>query len=293
LNAGADEWTRYRRVADLGVEVLGAHFVAHVYHRHTHDSYSFGFTEDGVQAFRCRGGAFVSTAGLAMAFNPDDPHDGHTGSPTGFTYQMVHVDPGQVRAVLAEAGAPAGLPLFADPLISDPELVARIRRAAGRVLAGSDPLATQEAVDAMLVAAVGRHASRSGQARPATTGGPALTGGPATTGRPATTGGPAAVGRVRDLLHDRYADQLRGADLASAAGRSRFQVYRDFQARYGMPPSAYLRQVRLRAARRLLAAGRPPAQVAAAVGFADQPHLTRWFRRAYGITPAVYQRCGV
>jgi AraC-like DNA-binding protein len=32
--------------------------------------------------------------------------------------------------------------------------------------------------------------------------------------------------------------------------------------------------------------------VAAAVGFADQAHLTRWFRRAYGITPAVYQRCG-
>jgi AraC-like DNA-binding protein len=256
--------------------VLGAHFVAHVYHRHSHDAYSFGVTEDGAQAFRCRGEAFVSTAGLAMAFNPDDPHDGHTGSPAGFTYQMVHVDPGQVRAALAEAGVPPSLPLFADPVISDPDLVARIRRAAGRVLAGTDPLAAQEAVDAMLVAAVGRHAKRLNPGRHEVPGWQAQS--------------PVAV--VRDLLHDRYADDLRAEDLAAAAGRTRFQVYRDFQARYGMPPSAYLRQVRLRAARRLLAAGRPPAGVAAAVGFADQAHLTRWFRRAYGITPAVYQRCG-
>lgn len=277
MNAGA-EWTRYRRIADLGVEVLGAHFVEHVYHRHSHDSYSFGFTEDGAQAFRCRGGAYVSTAGLAMAFNPDDPHDGHTGSPAGFTYRMVHVDPGQVRAAQAEAGYGAGLPLFADPVISDPELVARIRRAADRVLAGTDPLAAQEAVDAMLLAAIRRHARRLGRPESAAAGTPV--------GAAAST----PVALVRDLLHDRYAEDLRADDLAAAAGRSRFQVYRDFQARYGMAPSTYLRQVRLRAARRLLAAGEPAARVAAAVGFADQAHLTRWFRRAYGITPAVYQR---
>ncbi|MEK6291998.1 MAG: helix-turn-helix domain-containing protein, partial [Paraburkholderia tropica] len=47
---------------------------------------------------------------------------------------------------------------------------------------------------------------------------------------------------------------------------------------------------RLRAARRLLAAGRTPAQVAAEVGFADQSHLGRWFRRAYRMTPAAYRR---
>lgn len=51
MNAGAHEWTRYRRLAGLGVEVLGAHFVAHVYDPHSHDAYSFGVTDDGAQAF--------------------------------------------------------------------------------------------------------------------------------------------------------------------------------------------------------------------------------------------------
>jgi transcriptional regulator GlxA family with amidase domain len=48
--------------------------------------------------------------------------------------------------------------------------------------------------------------------------------------------------------------------------------------------------LRLRAARALLARGREPAQVAIEVGFADQSHLGRWFRRTYRLTPAAYQR---
>ncbi|MBB5468099.1 AraC-like DNA-binding protein [Paraburkholderia sp. CI2] len=55
-------------------------------------------------------------------------------------------------------------------------------------------------------------------------------------------------------------------------------------------PHAYLVRLRLRAARRLLATGRTPAQVAAEVGFADQSHLGRWFRRAYRMTPAAYRQ---
>lgn len=73
----------YHRAPDLGAEVMRAHFVTHAYHRHSHDTYSFGITESGAQAFRCRGGQHVSTAGLVMAFNPEDPHDGHAGDPAG------------------------------------------------------------------------------------------------------------------------------------------------------------------------------------------------------------------
>ena len=31
------------------------------------------------------------------------------------------------------------------------------------------------------------------------------------------------------------------------------------------------------------------AEVATRLGFADQAHLTRWFRRYYGVTPGAYR----
>jgi hypothetical protein len=71
----------------LPVEAMHAHFTSHVYHRHSHESYSFGVTETGAQAFTCRRGRHVSGPGMVMAFNPDDPHDGHAATGGGFTYR--------------------------------------------------------------------------------------------------------------------------------------------------------------------------------------------------------------
>jgi AraC-like DNA-binding protein len=276
LNAGAHrEWVRYRCVPALGVEVLGAHFEAHVYDRHSHDAYSFGVTEQGAQWFRCRGAAHVSRSGLVMAFNPDEFHDGHAGSAAGFTYQMIYLDPETVRDVLAEADrSRAGLPLFTEPVINDRGFADRVRRAARAVLAGAEPLAAQEALDSLIVTATGRYGTTGRR-------------GDADHSRIRRPAGPADT--VREILRQRYADQVTADELAHAVGVSRFQLYRLFHDRFGLAPSGYVRELRLRAARTRLAAGEPPARVAAAVGFADQAHLTRWFRRVYGITPAMFQ----
>lgn len=107
---------------------MHAHFERHVYHRHSHETYSFGVTEDGHQAFRCRGDAHTSAAGMVIAFNPDDPHDGHAADELGFTYRMVHIGPELVSAVLADiAGSPAGPPLFDSPVVPDPVLAKNLR----------------------------------------------------------------------------------------------------------------------------------------------------------------------
>lgn len=47
---------------------------------------------------------------------------------------------------------------------------------------------------------------------------------------------------------------------------------------------------RLALARRAIATGRPLALAAAEAGFADQSHLTRQFKRAYGLTPGRFAR---
>ena len=123
----AADWSTYWRSADEPLEAMHAHFERHVYHRHSHETYSFGVTEDGAQSFTCRGSAHTSAAGMVMAFNPDDPHDGHAADELGFTYRMVHIGPELVSSVLAGiTGRPARLP---PPVANYPDLVGPAERA--------------------------------------------------------------------------------------------------------------------------------------------------------------------
>ena len=272
------DWAHYWRAADSPLEAMHAHFERHVYHRHSHETYSLGVTDVGAQSFTCRGAAYTSAAGMVMAFNPDDPHDGQATDGFGFTYRMIHIGPELVSAVLADAaGRPVGLPLFADPVLSDPVLAARLRRLHVALLGQATALRRDE-----LLAGVVRAAARQAET--------------STAGRLATlaAASPADARRVarraRDLIAGRYRDDLTAGDLAEVTGRSRFAVHRAFSHVYGMAPSDYQRQLRLREARALIAAGTPIGEAAALAGFADQSHLSRWFVRYYGVTPGRYAR---
>jgi AraC-like DNA-binding protein/mannose-6-phosphate isomerase-like protein (cupin superfamily) len=77
--------------------------------------------------------------------------------------------------------------------------------------------------------------------------------------------------------------------LARRSGQSRETFSRSFAQRYGMPPHAFRLASRLNRARDLLRKGEPVAAAAIETGFADQSHLGRLFRRAFGTTPGRYR----
>lgn len=111
-----------------------------------------------------------------------------------------------------------------------------------------------------------------------------------------TTGpeGPTRVDRgleaARDLLRANLDRTLSVARLAEEAGLSTSHFARAFRRAYGLPPQAFHRLLRVRCAQRLIDEGQPLADVAASVGFADQSHLTRVFRSAFGWTPGEQAR---
>jgi AraC-like DNA-binding protein len=95
---------------------------------------------------------------------------------------------------------------------------------------------------------------------------------------------------VIELLRERLAERLTLEELAAVAGLSPFHFQRQFKRAHHATPQQMLMALRLFEAKRRLAAGETPADVAAACGLADQAHLTRAFARRYGVTPARYQQ---
>ena len=97
-----------------------------------------------------------------------------------------------------------------------------------------------------------------------------------------------AVHRVRSYIEEHFSESIALSGLASIAKLSAFHLHRMFCLETGMPPHAYLTQVRINRAKSLLRRRLPLSEIAAAVGFADQSHFTRHFRKVVGVTPGQY-----
>lgn len=208
-----------------------------------------------------------------MVIEPGAVHDGHAPEEDGFTYAMLYIPQSWVESGQGAGSAPplSGLSRwFRDTLADDEELRLAILRAFAAIHGMEGKLARDLSMTALLRAlAGGRVAGDVAGPRSAHV---------------------SIMGRARDFIHANLAMDISLADLAICTGIDRFRLNRLFTEEVGQSPHAYLVNMRLREARRRLAAGETPADVATAVGFADQSHLGRWFRRAYGLGPGAYQR---
>ncbi len=268
----AQSWVDLKQDADTGIEVIRAHFEGHAYDPHWHDSYLIGFTEQGVQQFHCRRALFSSVPGQTFFLEPGDIHDGHAPTPGGFTYSTLYLEPAWLEKALPGLfeQAPADcLPGVPRTQPDDPGLLPCIANALQALRDGEPRMVRDAALDALL-----ERISHSLHWRQRLSGNPQI----------------ASVAlRARDYLHAHFHENIGLDELAQVCGVDRFRLSRAFKAAFGIAPHGYLIQLRLVRARRLLAIGTSPADVASDLGFADQSHLGRWFRRANGLTPGAYR----
>jgi AraC-like DNA-binding protein len=93
------------------------------------------------------------------------------------------------------------------------------------------------------------------------------------------------------ILHDRFSEDLRLADAASAANLSPAAFSRFFHASMGRTYTDYLTDLRVSAAQRMLVAtDLPIGAVAAHAGFANLSNFNRRFRERTGCTPTVFRQ---
>lgn len=98
------------------------------------------------------------------------------------------------------------------------------------------------------------------------------------------------VERIKGYLHEQYSSEASLMDLAELAQLNKFHLLQVFKREIGITPHVYQTLLRLRRAKKLLAVGTPIAQAAHEVGFVDQSHLNRQFKKYVKVTPGQFQR---
>jgi AraC-like DNA-binding protein len=251
-----------------GVELFGASFRRFTYARHSHDCLAFGSVERGAMRFWHGGAEYLASKGDMITLNPGEVHDGRT-DPGGCRYHMLYVQQSAIEEIFAtaEPRLRSGAALKG-PLLRDATLARVVGRFATQT---SDSLEQQTGLAGILFQLFARH------------GMPPLAVRPVAHERK-------CVERAKDYMVQCLDRPILLRDIAQAAGLSSFYFLRTFKAAAGMPPHAYLNQIRLARARQLLRAGEPPAAVAAATGFVDQSHLNRRFKSTFGVTPSQYRK---
>ncbi|MFE7276737.1 helix-turn-helix domain-containing protein [Streptomyces sp. NPDC057623] len=260
-------WTRAR----LGrggtpLDLLTARFDRHVYAPHAHDEFTIGVCVAGSEIIDYRGGRIRPTPGSIVVLAPGEMHTGGPAETGGYAYRALYAE----TSLLTDGTLGPAVPHFHEPLLDDPELAAALRLAHTELSTTPDPLEAESRLPWLLTALARRHS----------------------TARAASDTVPGAA-HIAHAVRDRLADELTAPPsleaLATDLGLSRYQLLRAFRTAMGVPPYAWLAQYRVNRARTLLETGLRPAEVAGLVGFADQAHLTRWFRRVLGVTPAAYR----
>lgn len=256
-----------RPIALPGTEILVAYSNSRLWHVF-HERYVLCACRTAAADWRYRGQTNFLTDRSVMLMEPGETHRNLVvNKPSDF--KALFVDPNLVENAAKEFGL-CGTPHFQFPQVDDPRLFAAVYIFCASVEAADNMLEQQSWLTACV-----RFMLEYAERRPLPL---------------AAMNGLRAVERAKDYLRARFNEAVSLDELEAVTGLSRFHLVRLFTKHVGIPPHAYQTHVRIEQARALLQAGTRPASAALSVGFADQSHFTRHFKRILRITPGDYVR---
>ncbi len=255
------------------VELLRGQHLTQSFPLHTHEQYAIGVIEHGALGFYYRGENVVATRGQINLCIPDEPHTGQPATLKGWGYRMFYLEPEFLENIVSDmAGFSRGLPFFQSGVISDDAVALELLNV-HRLL--ENPATSLLESETVLQNVLARFIGRYGDA----------------TVRPQKFGRePRAVTQIKQFLEANFSEDVSLAALSRVTGLNRFHLVHVFTKAVGIAPHAFLRQIRVKNAKKLLLEEQDIASVALACGFADQSHLTRWFKRLWAVTPAQYRK---
>jgi AraC-like DNA-binding protein len=242
-------------------EVLHARHVEHAYPIHTHDVWTVLLVDEGAIRYDLDRQSQGAESSMVSILPPHVVHDGRPATADGYRKRVIYVEPEVIGEALI--GAAVDRPALPDRGLR--EAVSALDVALGCV---DDSLEAETRLH--LVA----ERIRGG-----------LGASPGAAVRHDPTAVDRAVEAFRAYLDEHLFEPVTIAAAAETLGVRPTHLARGFKTSFGIAPHAYVVTRRLEVARDRILAGQPLADVATEVGFFDQAHLTRRFKRFLGVTP--------
>jgi AraC-like DNA-binding protein len=239
--------------------------------RHWHDEWGIALIERGVNRFWYQGGWHEAPQGSIIVVPPGEIHDGGLAADP-WSERMSYVSVDAMESIVRACSDRPERLAFASPIIHDTALAAELRRL-HHTLSTSPPADALEAAE-LPIQVMGALFTRHGRLQT----------------NASRRGEAAAVARAKQFMREFISTPITLSAVSGAAGLSQFHLIREFRKRVGLTPHAYLKQLRVTLAQRLLHTSDTIADVALAAGFSDQAHLTREFRKTLGLTPGAFRR---
>ena len=240
-------------------EVLHAR-LAHPYPPHTHDTWTLFIVDEGCICYDLDRRAGAAGRSMVSVLAPHVVHDGRPADDAGYRKRVLYLEPSLLGEHLI--GPAVDRPEFPNPALRTE--VARLHDALACV---DDALEAETRlyllVEGMRIS-LGDVATRDGVGRPD------------------------LADALRSFLDAHLFESITLADASAILDASANQLARAFSTAFRIAPHAYVIGRRLDAARTRILDGQALADVAAEVGFYDQAHLTRRFKRFLGVTPGQF-----
>ncbi|HTF63383.1 MAG TPA: AraC family transcriptional regulator [Edaphobacter sp.] len=235
--------------------------------QHFHTVPAIGVVDLGTMSSYCQSATHILPTGTVLLLNPGEVHAPKPATEKGWGFRMIYFEKEFFRSRAEDFGF--GIPQFMSPFVQDDALAASLLRLHRKLENDADALNIEDALADVFTHLGKRHVS---EPRNDST----------------TRDERNKIIRVKDYLHSSYRRNISVEDLAEIAQLSRFHLMRTFRRDVGLSPHAYLTQLRVEAAKKLLSEGASIVDVASDIGFTDQSHLTRHFKRITGVTPGQY-----
>ena len=265
------ESVEYRHLKELkGLEFLQASFQNTQFSKHTHEGYCIGVIEEGAQSFLRTSGQFIAPKGDIIIVNADEVHTGSSAVETGWCYRAIYPTPEMFQHISRDFFNDQGMiPWFPHAVIHDEGLAAQLRVLFDLFTQQNNSLLKQSLFVSTMALLLQRHSKIKRELK-------------------TLAAIDTKILRVKELLAFEPEKDHQLINLAESVNLSQWHLLREFKKQTGLPPHAWLIQVRLRKALQLLKQGADISMTAQLCGFSDQSHFNRHFKRTLGCTPHQY-----